>query len=434
MPESNYLNGSLIRHVLGTTALGGTSLSLFFATDLFLVWLVWQTGEKKTVAVLSIASIIWLLQRVVLTSLQSGFAVSYSETVTGQGANNSKSLVQTSLFLATMLGLLVGLITMVSIELTLEDPDQVSLHNLLFLSALRLPFVGISLICTAVLRCENRNITAFVVNFIDSAALCGASFLLLELFSFGVTSIGTSMVISSALSCYCSIYPLRLSGLNRLRAHASIHEAKTVLVKSFAFFSAAAIQPLVKAALYLTLIQYGDVVISTVYTCEKILTLIYAPTHSFPFSLSPLIGQNIQAKRYNRVLCIIVYALLVSAASTFAVLMLLIFFFPVVARNFGLDTVHDYELSYSFFVYSAASVPFQGLFFCLLISLFYMNRDFIAMSLLLLWALLNAVWMFPVFMSRTPDLIIFSYFMSYPIACCVGCIFVTKIMMRSISE
>lgn len=386
-----------------------------------MVSVVWYAKGESHVAALSIVAVLWGVQRAVFTSMQSGFASVYSDEIVSREAVGQSATFRAALAMAIVLGSVVAVLTIITVYLADQFSLRVPIDGLVVMSSLRCPFMAFSLIMTAALRCQRRNINASIITFAEVLSSCVFAWLFVVKGQLGLPGLGGAMLISSVIAAFYSAILLKsnlpISIIGQIKSNPSTGR---VVRKSLLFLCGGVIQPIVKIILFASFISFGENIASTAYTCERILAIFFAPMLSFSFAVSPLVGQNIQANKYFRVNKIFIYTTVISCGCAVLSLICTWFYFDIILLLFEHDALSSWSFARLFLLFSAVLYPFQGVFILTLITFFYSGRNSAALGLLVLWAASATAPLGLVEISNTPNTILLQYLLSYLIASVVG--------------
>ncbi|MEM7524786.1 MAG: MATE family efflux transporter [Pseudomonadota bacterium] len=364
-----FTTGSTMRHVAVMTLTGMAGLSFMFLVDFATLFYVSLLGEETLTAGVGFA---WAVQFFTI-SVGIGLSIAALALVSraiGARERDKARRHATSAIVITM----VLLATVASAILLTRDPilDMINAEGeaasvasrFLMISVPSLPFVGLGMITSSILRAEGDAKRSMYVTMSGGLAAVVLDPLFIFGFGLGVDGAAYAMVISRAISGSVGVYFC-------LKAHDLLAAPRRADVAAFIrpYFAIAApaiatqlSTPLGNILLTWWIADFGDSAVAGWAVASRLTVLAFGGIFALSGAIGGIIGQNYGARLADRVAMAYRDSLIFASVYVAASWALLALFAPLVVDGFGVSETGA-SVIYAFCYVGAGGFMFNGALF-----------------------------------------------------------------------
>ena len=364
--QGKFVTGSTLKHVLNMTVSGSVGLIAVFAVDLLNLFYISLLGQKELAAAVGYAGT--LLFFVVSVSIGLAIAVSaVTSRALGQGARDKArhlagaslvlmvgSMALASLLLYPFIGPLLGLLgaTGVTADLALRFAHWV------LPSA---PLLGAGMCISALLRALGDGKRAMYVTLSAAAAVAVLDPLFIFGFGWGLDgaalATGLARVVMVCVGLYGLVRVHKL--LARPTRSELIETSKPFFAIGLPSIMTQVATPVGNAFVTAAIAPFGDSAVAGWAIVGRIIPVAFAALYGLSGAVGPILGQNLGAKRYDRLRSTMADSLKFVVAYVVAVWLLMALLSGVIADAFG-ATSEARTVIVFFCRFVAASFIFNG--------------------------------------------------------------------------
>ena len=364
--QGKFVTGSTLKHVLNMTVSGSVGLIAVFAVDLLNLFYISLLGQKELAAAVGYAGT--LLFFVVSVSIGLAIAVSaVTSRALGQGARDKArhlagaslvlmvgSMALASLLLYPFIGPLLGLLgaTGVTADLALRFAHWV------LPSA---PLLGAGMCISALLRALGDGKRAMYVTLSAAAAVAVLDPLFIFGFGWGLDgaalATGLARVVMVCVGLYGLVRVHKL--LARPTRSELIETSKPFFAIGLPSIMTQVATPVGNAFVTAAIAPFGDSAVAGWAIVGRIIPVAFAALYGLSGAVGPILGQNLGAKRYDRLRSTMADSLKFVVAYVVAVWLLMALLSGVIADAFG-ATSEARTVIVFFCQFVAASFIFNG--------------------------------------------------------------------------
>jgi putative MATE family efflux protein len=373
--QGKFVHGSTMRHVINMTATGSIGLIAVFLVDVLNLLYISQLGKAELAAAIGYASTLLFFH----TSIGIGLSIATTATVSraiGSGdISLAKQLAASSLFLIA--GISVSLIILTYpflaslLQLLGAQGETARLAQRFCIIVLpSLPLLSLGMGLSGLLRAAGDGKLAMYVTL--GAAAATAILDPLFIFSFGLGLDGAAYANICARLVLMSIGCYGVFKVHHLYARPD-HAVFVRGAKAFANIGIPAIltnvaTPFGNAAVTSVIAKYGDQAVAGWAVISRLIPMAFAGLFALSGAIGPILGQNLGAKRYDRLRSTMRDSLQLTLIYVLVVWFLLAICSQLIARAFDAQGVAAEVITF-FCMFVAGSFLFNG-------SLFVANAAF----------------------------------------------------------
>ena len=364
--QGKFVTGSTLKHVLNMTVSGSVGLIAVFAVDLLNLFYISLLGQKELAAAVGYAGT--LLFFVVSVSIGLAIAVSaVTSRALGQGARDKArhlagaslvlmvgSMALASLLLYPFIGPLLGLLgaTGVTADLALRFAHWV------LPSA---PLLGAGMCISALLRALGDGKRAMYVTLSAAAAVAVLDPLFIFGFGWGLDGAALATGLARVVMVCVGLYGLvRVHKLLARPTRAELIEtSKPFFAIGLPSIMTQVATPVGNAFVTAAIAPFGDSAVAGWAIVGRIIPVAFAALYGLSGAVGPILGQNLGAKRYDRLRSTMADSLKFVVAYVVAVWLLMALLSGVIADAFG-ATSEARTVIVFFCQFVAASFIFNG--------------------------------------------------------------------------
>ncbi len=340
--EARFTKGPVMRHIIELTVTGAIGLmAIFFVDFLSLLYISWLKDETLTAGVGFATTVLFFA-----TSFNIGLMIAIGALVSravGAGSlDNAKRLAWSCLIWSGLTSALVSVLAMPFLELLLtrigaSGHALVVARDYLWITmpanALMALGMGLSSVLRAVgdpRRAMNVTLAAGIVTaFMDPLLIFG--------FHLGVTGAAIATVISRIVFIVVGFYSVIV--VHRFTVRPSLTEIRASFRPLFGIAGPAILTniatPVANAFIMRSLAPFGDAIIAGNTILDRLVPLAFGALFALTGALGPIFGQNLGARRYDRLSRALRDALLCAGIYVGVVWLLLLLGRDVVPAIFG---------------------------------------------------------------------------------------------------
>ena len=364
--QGKFVTGSTLKHVLNMTVSGSVGLIAVFAVDLLNLFYISLLGQKELAAAVGYAGTLLFF----IVSVSIGLAISVSAVTSralGQGARDNArhlagaslvlmvgSMALASLLLYPFIGPLLGLLgaTGVTADLALRFTHWV------LPSA---PLLGAGMCISALLRALGDGKRAMYVTLSAAAAVAVLDPLFIFGFGWGLDgaalATGLARVVMVCVGLYGLVRVHKL--LARPTRSELIETSKPFFAIGLPSIMTQVATPVGNAFVTAAIAPFGDSAVAGWAIVGRIIPVAFAALYGLSGAVGPILGQNLGAKRYDRLRSTMADSLKFVVAYVVAVWLLMALLSGVIADAFG-ATSEARTVIVFFCQFVAASFIFNG--------------------------------------------------------------------------
>lgn len=368
-PPARFLTGSTLGHVLRMTLTGSIGLVSVFVVDAISLFYIAQLGKQELTAALGFASTLLFFVGSVSIGLSIAAGALTSRAL-GQGnrdlaRRNASAALAIVLITMSALALLVLPLLRPMLAL-IGAKGEVANAALQFIWILlpSSPLLGLGMCCSGLLRALGDAKRAMWVTLLPALSL-----LLLDplmIFGFGLELRGAAVATVLARVFIVSIGLFGLVRVHRLFAMPSATSVRAVLRPFFAIGGPAIMTqiatPFANSFVTASMAQFGDDAVAGSAIIARLTPMAFGALFAMSGSVGPIIGQNLGAKRYDRVRSTVTDSIWVAFVYCLVMSLVLAVFSGPIARSFGAHG-QAYDVVVFFCVFVAGSFVFSGMLF-----------------------------------------------------------------------
>ena len=368
-PPARFLTGSTLGHVLRMTLTGSIGLVSVFVVDAISLFYIAQLGKQELTAALGFASTLLFFVGSVSIGLSIAAGALTSRAL-GQGnrdlaRRNASAALAIVLITMSALALLVLPLLRPMLAL-IGAKGEVANAALQFIWILlpSSPLLGLGMCCSGLLRALGDAKRAMWVTLLPALSL-----LLLDplmIFGFGLELRGAAVATVLARVFIVSIGLFGLVRVHRLFAMPSATSVRAVLRPFFAIGGPAIMTqiatPFANSFVTASMAQFGDDAVAGSAIIARLTPMAFGALFAMSGSVGPIIGQNLGAKRYDRVRSTVTDSIWVALVYCLVMSLVLAVFSGPIARGFG-ALGQAYDVVVFFCVFVAGSFVFSGMLF-----------------------------------------------------------------------
>jgi putative MATE family efflux protein len=373
--QGKFVHGSTMRHVINMTATGSIGLIAVFLVDVLNLLYISQLGKAELAAAIGYASTLLFFH----TSIGIGLSIATTATVSraiGSGdISLAKQLAASSLFLITAISISLVILTYPLLEnllqlLGAQDETARLAQRFCIIVLPSLPLLNIGMGLSGLLRAVGDGKRAMYVTL--GAAAATAILDPLFIFSFGLGLDGAAYanicarLVLAGIGCYgvFTVHQLYAKPDNVVFLRGA---------KAFANIGIPAIltnvaTPFGNAAVTSVIAKYGDQAVAGWAVISRLIPMAFAGLFALSGAIGPILGQNLGAKRYDRLRSTMRDSLKLTLIYVLVVWFLLAVCSQLIARAFDAQGVAAEVITF-FCIFVAGSFLFNG-------SLFVANAAF----------------------------------------------------------
>ena len=368
-PPARFLTGSTLGHVLRMTLTGSIGLVSVFVVDAISLFYIAQLGKQELTAALGFASTLLFFVGSVSIGLSIAAGALTSRAL-GQGnrdlaRRNASAALAIVLITMSALALLVLPLLRPMLAL-IGAKGEVANAALQFIWILlpSSPLLGLGMCFSGLLRALGDAKRAMWVTLLPALSL-----LLLDplmIFGFGLELRGAAVATVLARVFIVSIGLFGLVRVHRLFAMPSATSVRAVLQPFFAIGGPAIMTqiatPFANSFVTASMAQFGDDAVAGSAIIARLTPMAFGALFAMSGSVGPIIGQNLGAKRYDRVRSTVTDSIWVAFVYCLVMSLVLAVFSGPIARGFG-ALGQAYDVVVFFCVFVAGSFVFSGMLF-----------------------------------------------------------------------
>ena len=368
-PPARFLTGSTLGHVLRMTLTGSIGLVSVFVVDAISLFYIAQLGKQELTAALGFASTLLFFVGSVSIGLSIAAGALTSRAL-GQGnrdlaRRNASAALAIVLITMSALALLVLPLLRPMLAL-IGAKGEVANAALQFIWILlpSSPLLGLGMCCSGLLRALGDAKRAMWVTLLPALSL-----LLLDplmIFGFGLELRGAAVATVLARVFIVSIGLFGLVRVHRLFAMPSATSVRAVLRPFFAIGGPAIMTqiatPFANSFVTASMAQFGDDAVAGSAIIARLTPMAFGALFAMSGSVGPIIGQNLGAKRYDRVRSTVTDSIRVAFVYCLVMSLVLAVFSGAIARGFSAHG-QAYDVVVFFCVFVAGSFVFSGMLF-----------------------------------------------------------------------
>ena len=367
--QGKFVHGSTMRHVINMTATGSVGLIAVFLVDVLNLLYISQLGKAELAAAIGYASTLLFFH----TSIGIGLSIATTATVSraiGSGDSTlAKQLAASSLFLIAGISFVLVIVSYPLLELCLQllgaQAETAHLAQRFCMIVLpSIPLLNLGMGLSGLLRAAGDGKRAMYVTL--GAAAATAILDPLFIFSFGLGLDGAAYANICARLVLMSIGCYGVFKIHNLYARPD----KIVFqrgVRAFASIGIPAIltnvaTPFGNAAVTAVIAKYGDQAVAGWAVISRLIPMAFAGLFALSGAIGPILGQNLGAKRFDRLHSTMRDSLRLTLIYVLVVWFLLAVCSQLIARAFDAQGVAA-EVIVFFCVFVAGSFLFNGCLF-----------------------------------------------------------------------
>lgn len=344
--EGRFTTGSTMRHVAVMTFTGMAGLSFMFLVDFVTLFYVSLLGEDALTAGIGFA---WAVQFFTI-SAGIGFAIAATALVSRAiGAREHEKARDYATSAALLTVVLLAVVAMIVLAFRVDILGLIGADSgagdvaarFLLISLPSLPFVGLAMITSSVLRAVGDAKRAMYVTMAGGAAALALDPLFIFGFGLGVDGAAAAMVVSRMISgCVGLYFVLRVHDLLARPSRAAMI---AFLAPFFAIAGpAVATQmstPVGNLLLTWWMSDYGDSAVAGWAVASRLTVLAFGGIFALSGAIGGIIGQNYGAKLASRVGDAYRDSLIFAIGYVCVVWMLLVLSADLIVAGFGVEEV-----------------------------------------------------------------------------------------------
>lgn len=367
--QGKFVHGSTMRHVINMTATGSVGLIAVFLVDVLNLLYISQLGKAELAAAIGYASTLLFFH----TSIGIGLSIATTATVSraiGSGDTTlAKQLAASSLILIAGISFVLVIISYPLLALCLQllgaQAETALLAQRFCMIVLpSIPLLNLGMGLSGLLRAAGDGKRAMYVTL--GAAAATAILDPLFIFSFGLGLDGAAYANICARLVLVSIGFYGVFKIHHLYARPD----KVVFqrgVRAFASIGIPAIltnvaTPFGNAAVTAVIAKYGDQAVAGWAVISRLIPMAFAGLFALSGAIGPILGQNLGAKRFDRLHSTMRDSLRLTLIYVLVVWFLLAVCSQLIARAFDAQGVAA-EVIVFFCVFVAGSFLFNGCLF-----------------------------------------------------------------------
>ena len=367
--QGKFVHGSTMRHVINMSATGSIGLIAVFLVDVLNLLYISQLGKAELAAAIGYASTLLFFH----TSIGIGLSIATTATVSraiGSGdVRLAKQLAASSLFLIAGISFVLVIISYPLLELCLQllgaQAETAQLAQRFCMIVLpSIPLLNLGMGLSGLLRATGDGKRAMYVTL--GAAAATAILDPLFIFSFGLGLDGAAYANICARLVLVSIGCYGVFKIHHLYAQPD----KVVFqrgVKAFASIGIPAIltnvaTPFGNAAVTAVIAKYGDQAVAGWAVISRLIPMAFAGLFALSGAIGPILGQNLGAKRFDRLHSTMRDSLRLTLIYVLIVWFLLAVCSHLIARAFDAQGMAA-EVIVFFCIFVAGSFLFNGCLF-----------------------------------------------------------------------
>lgn len=364
-----FVTGSLLRHITVMAGTGAVGLVAIFAVDLINLLYLSMLGDPAITAAAGFAGVVGFFHISVFIGLQIGIAAVVSRTMGARRVDEANAFATSALVLTGGITLVLSAATMLFLQPLLHllgardhvlDLAQRFLTIVLPSSAL----LGIGLSCSALLRSVGDARRAMMITLIPAVVTAALDPLLI--FGFGLGLDGAAVVVVIArvvligVGLYGAWHVQKL--LAPFQTKRLVSDAQTLWVVAGPAVLTNLATPVGAAFVTHSIAQFGAAAVAGQATIERLTPVAFGLIYSLSGAVGPVLGQNLGAKRHDRVHAGLLASLgFMAGAVTLAWVLLALFQTPLIAL-FSLQA-EAAAMVHAYCSWVAASFYFMGALF-----------------------------------------------------------------------
>jgi putative MATE family efflux protein len=367
--QGKFVHGSTMRHVINMTATGSIGLIAVFLVDVLNLLYISQLGKAELAAAIGYASTLLFFH----TSIGIGLSIATTATVSraiGSGdVTLAKQLAASSLILIAGISFVLVIISYPLLALCLQllgaQAETASLAQRFCMIVLpSIPLLNLGMGLSGLLRAAGDGKRAMYVTL--GAAAATAILDPLFIFSFGLGLDGAAYANICArlvLVCIGCYGVFKIHNLYARPDKIVFHRG----VRAFASIGIPAIltnvaTPFGNAAVTAVIAKYGDQAVAGWAVISRLIPMAFAGLFALSGAIGPILGQNLGAKRFDRLHSTMRDSLRLTLIYVLVVWFLLAVCSHLIARAFDAQGVAA-EVIVFFCIFVAGSFLFNGCLF-----------------------------------------------------------------------
>lgn len=303
-----FVTGSPLRHVAVMSGTGAIGLIAVFLVDLINLFYISMLGEQSVAAAVGFAGVVGFFQLSFCIGLMIAIAAVVSRAIGAGHADEAKRIATTSLILMAAACALVALATYALLGpiLTLlgaTDETHAQAYLYLQISLISVPALGLAMGCSALLRAVGDAKRAMNVTLLGAIVTAALDPILIFGLHLDLKGAAIASVVARASMLAVGLYGV-------LHAHRLLGRFEpTVFVRDSARLGQVAGPSILAnlatpfAAAFVThfMAQFGPAAVAGQATIERLTPVAFGLVYALSGAVGPIFGQNLGARRIDRV-------------------------------------------------------------------------------------------------------------------------------------
>lgn len=373
--QGKFVHGSTMRHVINMTATGSIGLIAVFLVDVLNLLYISQLGKPELAAAIGYASTLLFFH----TSIAIGLSIATTATVSraiGSGdLTLAKQLAATSLILITGISIVLTLITYPLLDSLLAvfgaqtETARLAKRFCQFVLP-SIPLISLGMGLSALLRALGDGKRAMFVTLGAAIATAILDPLFIFIFQWGLDGAAYANVCARIV-----LFTIGMHSVLRIH-HFYLTPNQQVFRRGLQAFGNIGIPailtniatPVGNAAVTSFIAKYGDQAVAGWAVVSRLIPMAFAGLFALSGAIGPILGQNLGAKRFDRLRSTMRDSLKLTLFYVLIVWFLLAIFSQLIAQAFGAQGIAA-DVIVFFCIFVAGSFLFNG-------SLFVANAAF----------------------------------------------------------
>jgi putative MATE family efflux protein len=368
-PTAKFVTGSTFRHVLTMTGAGSVGLVAVFAVDAISLLYISMLGKPELKAAIGFATTVMFFTLSVGIGLAVAASVLTSRAL-GQGNRAlAKDTAASSLLVILVISTLLAILLATFADPVLQAMGAkgkvlVEAKRFMYVQIPSVPLLALGMCLSGLLRAVGDAKRSMWVTLFPAATIVVLDPLLI--FTAGLELQGAALALVLARCVMVWIGWRSLSKVHRLVANPS-RGAIVQMMRPFLAIGAPAIltqiaTPFANAFVTYSMAPFGDDAVAGWAIVSRLIPVSFGVLYALSASVGPIIGQNLGAKKFDRVRSTITDSLRFTIAYCLFMSLVLALFAKPIANAFGAQA-QAYQVVVFFCTFIAVSFVFNGMLF-----------------------------------------------------------------------
>ncbi len=364
-----FTQGSTMRHVIVMTLTGSVGLMAIFVVDLLNLFYIAQLGEQELAAAIGYAGTVLFF----LTSFGIGFSIAGTALVSralGAGDRHKARRLATSSLVLMALVMIVLSVVMLPVSgqilsaLGASGRTHAIADRFLWMVVPATVFLGLGMMYSGILRAVGDARRAMWVTLVGGLVTAGLDPLFIFVFGMGVDGAAVASIISRIAMAVVGWRGVTVVHQLTAKPHlkAIVEDVRPLAAIAVPAVLTNVATPVGNGIVTAMIARYGDGAVAGWAVLGRLVPVAFGAFFALSGSVGPIMGQNVGARRYDRVRQVLVDSLVFMSLYGIAVWLILLLLSDQVVRLFDASGSAAAVIAF-FCVYASLAWAFNGAVF-----------------------------------------------------------------------